>query len=86
MPGHWNTVSVTSAKAIRLPICRPVTVMTGMGFLFIQAVTHVDIPVMAAVLLVVAFTSSRSNTVVDLLYALADPRLRGDVVGGAGGR
>ena len=29
MPGHWKTVSVISAKAIRLPICMPVTVITG---------------------------------------------------------
>jgi peptide/nickel transport system permease protein len=57
-----------------------------MGFLFIQAVTHVDIPVMAAYLLVVSFIFVSLNTVVDLLYAVVDPRLRGDVVrGGAGG-
>ena len=58
----------------------------GMGFLFIQAVTHVDIPVMAAYLLVVSFIFVSLNTVVDLLYAVVDPRLRSDVVGGAGGR
>jgi peptide/nickel transport system permease protein len=58
----------------------------GMGFLFIQAVTHVDIPVMAAYLLVVSFIFVALNTVVDLLYAVVDPRLRSDVVGGAGGR
>ena len=57
----------------------------GMGFLFIQAVTHVDIPVMAAYLLVVSFIFVSLNTVVDLLYAVVDPRLRSDVVGGAGG-
>ncbi len=28
-PGQANTVSVTSAKAIREPSCRPVTVITG---------------------------------------------------------
>jgi peptide/nickel transport system permease protein len=57
----------------------------GMGFLFIQAVTHVDIPVMAAYLLVVSFIFVSLNTVVDLLYAVVDPRLRSDLVGGAGG-
>ena len=59
----------------------------GMGFLFIQAVTHVDIPVMAAYLLVVSFIFVSLNTLVDLLYAVVDPRLRSDVVrGGASGR
>jgi peptide/nickel transport system permease protein len=58
----------------------------GMGFLFIQAVTHVDIPVMAAYLLVVSFIFVALNTIVDLLYAVVDPRLRSDMVrGGAGG-
>ena len=33
MPGHWNTVSVTMAKAMSEPICRPVTVMTGISAL-----------------------------------------------------
>ena len=28
MPGHWNTVSVMMAKAIRPPICKPEIVIT----------------------------------------------------------
>lgn len=48
----------------------------GMGFLFIQAVTFVDIPVMSAYLLVVSFLFVAINTLVDLLYAVVDPRLR----------
>ena len=52
----------------------------GMGFLFIQAVTFVDIPVMAAYLLVVSFIFVSLNTLVDLLYAVVDPRLRSDAV------
>jgi peptide/nickel transport system permease protein len=48
----------------------------GMGFLFIQAVTFVDIPVMAAYLVVVSFIFVLMNTVVDLLYVIVDPRLR----------
>lgn len=48
----------------------------GMGFLFIQAVTFVDIPVMSAYLLVVSFLFVAINTLVDLLYAAVDPRLR----------
>jgi peptide/nickel transport system permease protein len=51
----------------------------GMGFLFIQAVTFVDIPVMAAYLVVVSFIFVAMNALVDLLYAVVDPRLRGEV-------
>ena len=48
----------------------------GMGQLFIQAVNFVDIPVMAAYLLFVGFLFVLINTVVDMLYAIVDPRLR----------
>lgn len=49
----------------------------GMGLLFIQAVTFVDVPIMAAYLCVVAFIFVFLNAVVDMTYALIDPRLRG---------
>lgn len=52
----------------------------GMGMLFVQAVTFVDIPVMAAYLIVVSFIFVSLNTVVDLLYAFVDPRLRDDAL------
>jgi peptide/nickel transport system permease protein len=48
----------------------------GMGLLFIQAVSFVDIPVMAAYLLFVGLLFVLINTVVDTLYAVVDPRLR----------
>lgn len=48
----------------------------GMGLLFIQAVSFVDIPVMAAYLLFVGFLFVLINTFVDILYAIVDPRLR----------
>ena len=48
----------------------------GMGLLFIQAVSFVDIPVMAAYLLFVGFLFVFINTLVDILYAIVDPRLR----------
>jgi peptide/nickel transport system permease protein len=48
----------------------------GMGLLFIQAVTFADIPVMAAYLLFVGLIFVVINSVVDLLYAVVDPRLR----------
>src|SRR6478609_2304320 len=50
----------------------------GMGLMFIQAVTFVDVPVMAAYLVVVSFIFVALNTIVDLLYAVVDPRLRSD--------
>ena len=59
----------------------------GMGLLFIQAVAFVDIPVMAAYLVLVAVLFVAINLIVDLLYYVVDPRLRIDraVAGGHGG-
>jgi len=48
----------------------------GMGLLFIQAVSFVDLPVMAAYLLFVGFIFVAINMAVDVVYALVDPRLR----------
>ena len=48
----------------------------GVGLLFINAVQFVDIPVMAAYLLLVGVLFVTINLVVDLLYAAVDPRLR----------
>ena len=48
----------------------------GMGLLFIQAVSFVDIPVMSAYLLFVGFLFVAINMSVDVLYVLIDPRLR----------
>jgi peptide/nickel transport system permease protein len=58
-----------------------------MGLLFIQAVAFVDIPVMAAYLVLIALLFVVINLVVDLLYYAVDPRLRIDraVAGGHGG-
>ena len=50
----------------------------GMGFLFIQAVQFVDVPIMAAYLCMVAFVFVTINLLVDLLYYAVDPRLRID--------
>lgn len=54
----------------------------GLGLLFIQSVSRVDIPVMAAYLIFIAFVFVVINLMVDLLYYLIDPRLR--VGSGAG--
>src|SRR5579862_4063187 len=48
----------------------------GMGLLFIQAVSYVDIPVMAAYLCLIALVFVTINLIVDLLYYVVDPRLR----------
>ena len=48
----------------------------GMGLLFIQAISFVDIPVMSAYLMLVAFFFVVINLIVDMLYYLVDPRLR----------
>ena len=48
----------------------------GMGLLFIQAISFVDIPVMSAYLMLVAFFFVLINLIVDLLYYVVDPRLR----------
>jgi len=53
-----------------------------MGLLFVQAVTFVDIPVMAAYLMLVSFIFVTLNTLVDLTYALVDPRLRQTALAG----
>ncbi|MEM0936800.1 MAG: ABC transporter permease [Pseudomonadota bacterium] len=48
----------------------------GMGLLFIQAVQFVDVPVMAAYLMFVGLVFVALNALVDVTYALVDPRLR----------
>ncbi|NBN65381.1 ABC transporter permease subunit [Microvirga tunisiensis] len=48
----------------------------GMGLLFLQAVQNADIPIMAAYLMLTALIFVTINMIVDLLYALIDPRLR----------
>ncbi|MCU0987015.1 MAG: ABC transporter permease [Acetobacteraceae bacterium] len=53
----------------------------GMGLLFIQAVANADIPIMAAYLMMIALLFVVINLVVDLLYYLVDPRLRGSLAG-----
>ena len=48
----------------------------GMGLLFLQAVQNVDIPIMAAYLLLIALLFVIINLIVDLLYVMVDPRIR----------
>lgn len=51
----------------------------GMGLLFLKAVQSVDIPIMAAYLVMIGFLFVIINLIVDLLYAVVDPRLRASI-------
>ncbi len=59
----------------------------GMGYQFLQAIAVVDIPVMAAYLIIVALLFVVINLITDILYYVIDPRLRVDraVLGGQPG-
>jgi peptide/nickel transport system permease protein len=50
----------------------------GVGLLFINAIQFVDIPVMAAYLMLISVLFVGINLIVDLLYFAIDPRLRAD--------
>jgi peptide/nickel transport system permease protein len=51
----------------------------GMGLMFVQAVQNVDIPIMAAYLMLVALIFVVINLAVDILYTIVDPRLRSSI-------
>jgi peptide/nickel transport system permease protein len=48
----------------------------GMGLLFLQSIQTVDIPIMAAYLIMIAMFFVVINLIVDILYYVVDPRLR----------
>ncbi len=50
----------------------------GVGLLFINAIQFVDIPVMAAYLMLISVMFVAINLAVDLLYVAIDPRLRSE--------
>lgn len=54
----------------------------GVGLLFINAIQFVDIPIMAAYLMLISVLFVAINLAVDLLYFAIDPRLRVDRAGG----
>ncbi|TNF21062.1 MAG: ABC transporter permease [Rhodobacteraceae bacterium] len=54
----------------------------GVGLLFINAIQFVDIPVMAAYLMLISVMFVGINLLVDILYFFIDPRLRADRTGG----
>ncbi|MEQ8919012.1 MAG: ABC transporter permease [Roseovarius sp.] len=54
----------------------------GVGLLFINAIQFVDIPVMAAYLMLISVMFVGINLIVDMLYFAVDPRLRVDRTAG----
>ena len=48
----------------------------GMGLLFLDSIRYVDIPVMSVYLVLIALMFVTINLIVDLLYAVIDPRVR----------
>ena len=48
----------------------------GMGFLFLEAVTRVDTPLIVAYLIVVGGIFVITNTIVDLIYGLVNPTVK----------
>lgn len=54
----------------------------GVGLLFINAVQFVDIPVMAAYLMLISVMFVMINLIVDLLYFVIDPRLSANAAAG----
>jgi peptide/nickel transport system permease protein len=56
----------------------------GLGLMFINAIYHVDIPVMSAYLVMVSLVFVAINLIVDILYLFIDPRIRDAANAGAG--
>ena len=54
----------------------------GVGLLFVNAIQFVDIPVMAAYLMLISVMFVAINLIVDVLYIFIDPRLRTERSGG----
>lgn len=50
----------------------------GIGLLFVNAIQFVDVPVMAAYLMLISVVFVAINLIVDLLYFAVDPRLGGE--------
>ena len=48
----------------------------GMGFMFLEAVSRVDTPLIIAYVIVVGLVFVVTNTIVDLIYGLVNPTVR----------
>src|SRR5207302_9468937 len=52
--------------------------LPGMGRLLVQAILARDLPIVQGAVLLAAVTSVLTNLLVDLVYGMADPRIRFD--------
>jgi len=57
-------------------VVEQVFALPGLGRLSVQSVTTSDLPVITGTVLVAAFFVILANLIVDLLYAVIDPRVR----------
>ena len=64
------------SPAAKRPVPKRASHWPGVGLLFINAIQFVDIPVMAAYLMLISVMFVGINLVVDLLYVALDPRIR----------
>ena len=75
----FSVVPPTSMRTLNSPVgCSTESVFTlpGLGRLAITSVLDADLPVITATVLVAGFFIVVANIVVDLLYAVIDPRVR----------
>ncbi len=73
---------VITVGGVQIGIALAYTILTesvfqwpGMGFMFLEAVNRADIPLLTTYIVFVGFVFVLTNTVVDLLYGLLDPRV-----------
>lgn len=71
MAGHETTSLLNGAIVIETVFGWP-----GLGGLLIQAIGHRDLPLVVAATVVIAVMVMAVNLLIDLLYALVDPRIR----------
>ena len=74
---------VLTVGGVQLGIMLAYTMLTekvfqwpGMGFMFLEAVKYADIPLITTYLVFVGFIFVATNTLVDLIYGLIDPRVK----------
>ncbi len=73
---------VITVGGVQLGISVAYTILTetvfqwpGMGFMFLEAVNRADIPLLTTYIVFVGFVFVFTNTMVDLIYGLIDPRV-----------
>ena len=67
----WIGTAVSGAVVVEVVFDWP-----GVGAMFVDSITQRDFPVIQAIVGIVAVSVLTANLVVDLLYAVLDPRVR----------